>query len=108
MPLLGSLLVSLFGGLASFFAQWLTKKAAMVAAGLTTFGALNLALFAAFSAAINAVQSSMPGGASIATGVWLAIPDNGALCFATAIACDGAVALYRWNVGALKLAASAG
>jgi len=105
MPLLAGFLGALFGGLADFFARWLTRKVAFAAAAVATFTALTAALYAAVAALLVGLVFSFPAGTAAATGVWLAIPDNGPLCVAACIACDTAVALYRWNVENLRLAA---
>jgi len=104
MPLLGSLVVTLFGGIASFLVRFLAVKAAAVAAAVATFGALTVALYAAASGAATAIAVAFPP--VMLTGVWLFVPDNAVACMAACIACDTAVALYRWNTGTLKLAAS--
>lgn len=103
MPILGSLLVSLFGGLAGFFVKFLGVRAAAVAAALTTFGTLTVALYAAVAAVAAGLQTTFP--AIVLTGVWLFVPDNATACVAACIACDSLCALYRWNTGTLKIAA---
>lgn len=106
MPILGGLLVSLFSGLASFFATWLGLRAAAVAAALATFATLNAALYAAALAAVAGIGATFPS--IVMTGVWLMVPDNAVLCFSAIATCDTFCALYRFNNGALRLAATAG
>lgn len=105
MPLLAGFLGGLFAGLADFFARWFTKKVAFAAAAVATFAALTLALYGAVSALLAGVVLSFPGGGPVAAGVWLMVPDNGPLCVAAMVSIDTAVALYRWNVENLRLAA---
>jgi len=107
MPILASLLSSLFAGLAGFFSAWMTKKAAFGAAAIATFGLLVAGLFAVISVLFAGLIVSFPFigplGMSI---VWIVLPDNAATCIAVVISTDTAVALYRWNVGNLRLLAS--
>lgn len=104
MPVLASLLVSLFGGLVGFLAQWVSKKVALVAAAIATFATLTAALFVALGTAISALQLGLPNVPGITTAIWLALPDNFPLIVSTLLAFDASVALYRWNVQSLKLA----
>jgi mannitol-specific phosphotransferase system IIBC component len=104
MPLLGSLIISLFGGIASFLVRFLAVRAAAVTAAVATFTALTVALYAVVAGLAAGIAATFPG--LVLTGVWLFVPDNAVACFAACIACDTACALYRWNTGTLKLAAS--
>lgn len=107
MPWLASLLATLFGGLASFFAQWLTKKTALATAAVATFTALTVALYSALSAIIGGVMTSFPaGGSVVASIIWMAVPDNAPACISAAVATDTAIALYCWNAQNLKLVAT--
>lgn len=103
MPLLGSLIVSVFGGLAAFLVRFLAVRAAAVAAAVGTFAALTGAIYASAAALVAGIAATFP--AIVLTGVWLFVPDNAGVCLAAVIACDTACALYRWNTGTLKLAA---
>ena len=105
MPWLASLFVTLFGGLASFFAQYLTKKVALAAAAISTFGLLTVGFYATLSALIAGLLTSFPvSGGLISTMIWLAVPDSAPAIIAAVIGADTALALYRWNVDNLKLA----
>lgn len=103
MPLLASLVVTLFGGFASYLTAFLTVRAATIAAALATFATLNVALYATATALTATLTTAFPS--VLMTGVWLMSPDNLVPCFSIIIGCDTACALYRWNSGALKLAA---
>lgn len=106
MPLLAGLLGGLFSGLVEFLARYFTKKVAIGAAAVAAFGLLTLTLWTAIGAALAGVAATFPAGSAVATGVWLCVPDNASACVAACISVDTAVALYRWNLGSLKLASS--
>lgn len=104
MPLVGGLLVTLFGALAEFFMRWFGKKVAFAAAAVATFTALTVAMWAAITAALIGVSVSFPGGSAVTTGVWLMVPDNAPACLSAIFAIDSASYLYRWNVKNLEMA----
>lgn len=105
MPLLGGLLVTLFGSLATWLAGFLPLRIAIAAAGIAAFGALTVALFTAMSALAAGIAGTFP--TIVMTGVWFMVPDNTAPCLSAIIACDTAVAIYRWNVSNVNIATSA-
>ena len=107
MPLLGGLLVSLFAGIAGFFAQWLTKKIAFVAASLVVFAALLVAFMALLSAVWAALSAAFPANSYVLMGFWMVVPDNFAACTSALITGYLARAAYDYNVSALKIAAYA-
>lgn len=103
MPLLGALLVSLFGQLAGFFATYVTKKAANVAAFVTLSLALTAALWTALLALIAGVSwPSLPG---VATGLYLANAGAFAGLVSTVIATEVSITAYRYNLEAAKIVA---
>jgi hypothetical protein len=104
MPLLGGLLVTLFGGLATWLTGFLSLRVAIAAAGIAAFSALTLALFAAASGLASGITAAFPS--IVMTGVWLMVPDNAIPCIAAIISCDTAMAIYRWNVTNVNIATS--
>ena len=104
MPVLGGLIVSLFGGLASFFVRFIGVRLAAIDAAVGTWGALTVALYTAAGAVSATLSATFPP--FIMTGVWLFVPDNAVACVSAAMMCDTLVALYRWNTGTLRLAAA--
>lgn len=105
MPLLGALLVNLFGGLASFLAQYITKKAANVTAYIAVSLTLVAALWAALLGVVSAVAiPSLPG---VQTGLWLA--NAGALSglVAVIITTEVTITAFRYQREAAKVAALA-
>lgn len=106
MPLLAGLLVTMFGNLAVWFGAWLSKKAALAAAAISTFAVLTAAFYAAMSALIAGLITAFPGGV-LGSLIWVAVPDSASATIAATIGADTAVALYRWNVANLKFASYA-
>lgn len=106
MPLLGGLIVSLFGGFATYLGAWFTAKVAAATAALATFLVINLAVVAAFVALVSTISVAWPGGIPTSF-IWVMLPDNALLCISVMTGVDAAVLLYRWNTGALTLAATA-
>ena len=104
MPLLGGLFVTLFGGLFGFLVQLLGARLAIAAAAVASFSALTVAFFAAAGVILSGIEATLPE--VIGTGLWLFIPDIAPACLAAIVTADGMVALYRWNAGLVKLAAS--
>lgn len=103
MPLLAGLLVTMFGSLAAWFGAWLSKKAALAAAAISTFGVLTVAFYAGMTALFSGLITVFPGGV-LGSVIWMAVPDSAAATIAATIGADTAVALYRWNVENLRLA----
>ncbi|MFS6652654.1 DUF5455 family protein, partial [Staphylococcus aureus] len=60
MPLLASLMVSLFGSMAGFFAKWFTQKVAFAMAAVASFVTLTTAMLAAQAAVLNGLIGAMP------------------------------------------------
>lgn len=103
MPLLASLLGGLFGGLADFFARWVTKKVAVGAAALVAFTGITLAMWAAVLSSLGLISVAFPASPAVLVGVWLMVPDNGPLCVSVMLSIDATIALYRWNFWNFKL-----
>jgi len=95
MPLLGALLVNLFSSLASFFALFLTKKAAFIAASVTAAMSLLAALAGALSALAAGLVLSAPGDSWFLTGLYFGVPSNAAICLSVALTADAAGMVYR-------------
>lgn len=106
MPILGQLIVSLFASLAAFLVKFLAVRTAIMAAAFATFTALTVAVYVAAGVLAATIVATFPG--MVMTGVWLFVPDNAPACVAAMIACDVLIAVYRWNIGSLKLVSSVG
>jgi hypothetical protein len=106
MPLLGALLVSLFGGIAGFIAQYFGKKATVGIALVATLATITGGLLLVMRAAIAAIVPII-GDGNFAVGVGIAIPSNFSSCMAAIVSTWTACTLYSWKREALKLFAQA-
>lgn len=103
MPLLASLLVSLFSGFASFLTQWFSKKIAFGLAAVAMFGTLTGGLFLTLRSTLNALAggSSLSGVAAMAFGA--AIPPVAPACLSAYTTVWVACTLYKWQTKALDV-----
>jgi len=90
---------ALFGSLASFFAQWLTKKAALGAAALTVMAGLTVGFWVALKGLMTAVLVAAP---SLCALDWL-LPNNTGACFAAVISAHIVRAVYDWHIQNIKV-----
>jgi hypothetical protein len=104
MSKLAGWLTSLFSGLTVYFAAHMTKRAALIAAGIATFAGMVTALYAAMAALVSGAVAAFPNGGMIATGVWLFVPDNAMACVGIMIAADTALSLFFWQNVNLQIA----
>lgn len=103
MPLilwLGTLLGSLFTAIASFFVQYATKRALILAAVIAGITTLTLAFFAALLALVNTFIGAVPS--QVALGASWFLPNNAPTCFAAVVTAHGVRWLYEWNVKVLQ------
>ena len=99
MPLilwLASLLGSLLSGLISFFAQYLTKRLAIVAMVVSAIAAFTIGFFAAVVALINSIVTAAPAEISYAI-MWF-IPSNAPSCIAVVLSAHAIRWVYEWNI----------
>lgn len=106
MPLLASLLVSLFGSLATFLIQYFSKKVAIGLAMVATLTAITAGLLLAMRGLIAGIAPII-GGGNFAVGVGIAIPPNASACFTAIVACWTLCTLYTWKRKALTIFAQA-
>lgn len=107
MPILGTLLVTLFGALAEFFGLWMAKRVAIATAAITAFLALLTVLGAALSGLAAGVLYALPADSAFATGLYFAIPTNGPACMAIWLAVDAACGAYRIGIFQVRTALAA-
>lgn len=109
MPLLASLMVSLFGSMAGFFAKWFTQKVAFAMAAVAAFGALTTAMLAAQAVVLNGLIGALPSYLAVPLGdaMWLVASESLNASLDIAFAADAAIFLYRWGVGNIKMVAAA-
>jgi hypothetical protein len=106
MPLLGALLATLFGGVASFLVAIFAKKFAVAAAAVAALAVATVALMAAFRSLVAPLVANA-FNTQYGQFIGLAFPPAAGNCLATIALCWSACALYRWQVTAIKLSASA-
>lgn len=104
MPLLGGLMVSLFGGLASFLASVIGMRAAVLLAGITASLGMLATLTAAITAALAGLVAAMPTESGFLTGLYFAVPDNGPAVIAFVLMVDGSLAVYRLGMDKVRMA----
>jgi hypothetical protein len=106
MPVLGTLLVNLFGALSSFLALYFAKRVAVVAAAIAAAGTLLLTLTGAITAALAGIASALPSDSMLMTGFYLAIPSNGPAVLAFVLLVDSSIAVYRLAMDHVRIAAA--
>lgn len=106
MPVLGALFATLFGGFATFLAGFITKKVLVagtaVAALAASMGALLLLFRTQVAPLIEQAFSTNYGQV-----IGLAFPPIAGNCLAVIAAVWAGCVLYRWQVTAIKISASA-
>lgn len=101
MPILGTLVLTLFTGLVDFLVVYFTRTVAIKLA----FGALIVTAFGVLSVSINVAVSalaySMPS--TLVTAFAFLFPANVVNCVAAVIACDSVVAGFRLFVSGITV-----
>ena len=92
-------IAALFGSLAGFFGQWMTKKMALGAAALAALAGLTGGLWVALKAVIAGVLVAAPSACELG---WL-IPGNATTCLSVAISATVVRAIYDWHVQNIKV-----
>lgn len=103
MPLLGSLLVKLFGGLAAWLVTILGRKLAVSTAAVASLAAITTALIVTFRALMAPLLQAM-FQTQYGQFMGLAFPPVAGNCIAAIGATWAACALYRWQKSAISLA----
>lgn len=101
IPWLAGLLGGLFSAVFGFFAKYLTKRLAIVAAAITAITALTAGFFSMILAAMNGINASLPTDVGILIGHVL--PSNFELCVATILSAQSARWVYEWNVKVIQM-----
>lgn len=100
IPWLASVLGALFGGLLTFFAQFLTKKLALTAAFVTA----SLGLFGVFFSVIWGLMQGINFAAPPELGMALSfiVPSNAPACLSVILSAHVARWIYDWNTRVLQ------
>lgn len=105
MPILGTLLVTLFSGFATFLVQFFGKKVTIGLAVVATLATITGLLLIAMRAAIAAI-APVVGDGNFAVGLSIAVPPNFTACVSAIVSTWSACTLYSWKREALKLFAT--
>lgn len=104
MPILANFLLSLFTGLATWVAKYLTQKIAVAVALITIVTALFVGLYASLNALIgaglNAVASFHP---MFGVGVAMVISPHSASLISSYVTFWSLVELYKWKVNIISI-----
>lgn len=103
MPILAGFLGSIFYGVANFFSQYIARKYAVGIAAVAAMATITVALYAALSTILNGISFVLPSTPGMQVAAYIATPPAVVTGIGAAIACDIAIAVYRWNVANLKL-----
>lgn len=106
MPLLGTLIASLFGGIASLIGLFWAKKISVSVIAVAAVATALLALMALFNGLVSPLLQQM-FTTSLGQFIGLAFPPIAGTCLASIGACWGGCALYKLKVQAIKMTASA-
>lgn len=104
MPLIGTLLVSLFGQMSGFLALYVGRKVAVAAASVTCLGLLYVAILACFHEIVTPLLGALFATAYGAA-LGLAFPPIAGTCMSAWILSEACTAAFRLNTESLKLAA---
>lgn len=108
MPLLGGLLVNLFGGFVSWLSQWLTRKVAFGVAAVSMSSGLTMGLFMTMRFLLGMVSQSMGSvPALFVEAVAVVMPPTAVVCVSTYITAWTACAVYKWQRDLVHLAIKA-
>jgi Family of unknown function (DUF5455) len=104
MGALATFIGGLVGGLASFFGEWISRKALLVIVAVTVLTAITAALVAAINAAITLATVAVPETVFIAAS-WV-VPENASTCIGAIVA--GHVARWIYDTQYAVLAMKVG
>lgn len=108
MPLLGGLLVNLFGALVAWLSQWLTRKVAYGLAVVAMMSGLTAALFVTMRFALSGLSTATAGVPSMMLeGIAIAVPPVAMFCVSTYVSVWTACTAYRWQRDLLHIAINA-
>lgn len=98
MPLLGGLLVNLFGGLVAFLVTWVSRKVAFGMAAVALLSSLTLTIFALMRVILLALNSYVTGAPLIMVqALQMMIPPAAPVCLAAYVTMWTAIMVYTWQ-----------
>jgi hypothetical protein len=93
--LLGGIVVSLIG----FFAKWMTKRIAVIAAAVVALTAVTATFVGVIEGLIAGISYTAPDF----SGVFLILPNNFSACISAMIAARVAYWVYAWNTAIIQM-----
>lgn len=105
MPILASLIASVFGGIATFLAQMWAKKLVVAGLAVAAFAVALVALMAVFNALVSPLVAAM-FSTQYGQFLGLAFPPISGTCMTAIVSAWGACALYKLKMQAIKITAS--
>lgn len=104
MPLLGTLVTTLFGGLFSWFTAFFTAKVALGVSTLAVITVIAAAYAVAMEALIAGFVVAFPEIPAPALSIlWVAIPDQATAAIGAMLASDTLAAVYGFNMGRVRV-----
>ena len=108
MPVLGTLLTSLFGGIVAWFTQFVTRKVAYALTALTMMSTITLALFTLMRVTLNALNNAVTGIPQMFVNAFAAaLPPTAPFCVSCYSTIWTAVTAYKWQRDLISLAMKA-
>lgn len=105
MPILASLMMSLFGGIAAFLIEFVTKKIAVAGAAVAAFAVSLGVLMTLFNAAVSPLVQAM-FTTQYGQFIGLAFPPIAGSCMAAISTVWMGCALYKLKMQSIKMTAS--
>ena len=105
MPILAGLFMSLFGGIAAFLIEFVTKKIAVAGAAVLAFGVALGILMAVFNSIVSPLVATL-FATSYGQFIGLAFPPIAGTCLSAISSMWGVCALYKLKMQSIKLTAS--
>ena len=100
IPWLAGVIGGLFSAVFSYFAQFLTKRVAIVATVIAVLVAITTTFFAVIAGIVSALSVAAPPQVSVAAS--LVVPGNATACASAYMAALVARWAYQWNVKVLQ------
>lgn len=104
MPLLGGLLVNLFGGLVAFLVTWVSRKVAFGLAAVAVMSGLTLGIYVAMRVALLALNTYVTGAPAIfIQALQMMIPPAAPFVISSYVTMWTACMVYTWQRDLLYL-----
>lgn len=101
MPILAAWLGSLFTSIATFFAAYITKRLAIIAAAIALMVSITATFFAALRGLLTGVTAVLPDAVVIGASWFL--PSNAIPCMSIVLSALALRWLYNWHIKIIQL-----